>query len=144
MFTERDVLKWLPGVSAQSVPVFGCVALKSLFHSPYRVFCVCPVFGLRRPLRSEQGSLLQSYQHLRAWFTFVISMGFLKRSDRAVIWWRSETVCPHVAWKRLSQSSCGCFSFFHLIVLSTFLDTNPSPLVFQCDWMVTRIYAVVI
>lgn len=74
-----------PGSLLKACQFFGCVALKSLFHSPYRVFCVCPVFGLRRPLRSEQGSLLQSYQHLRAWFTFVISVGFLKRSDRVVI-----------------------------------------------------------
>lgn len=40
---------------------FGCAALKSLFHSPYRVFGVCHAFGLTHPLSSEQGALLQSH-----------------------------------------------------------------------------------
>lgn len=38
-----------------------------------------------------------------------------------MIWCCSETVCPHVAWKRRSRSSWDCFFVLHLIVLSSCL-----------------------
>lgn len=95
----------------------------------------------------------QFHRHPKTRFTFVILrfFSFQSRRQRCDLMVRRDSLRPHVAWKRLSRSSRGCFLslffFFklHIIVVSTFLLQQlffcsvslKKGLFFKCDWIVT-------
>lgn len=155
MFTECDALKRLPGVSAQSVPGFfflGCVALKSLFHSPYRVFCVCRVldYDVLWALGEDSGFAVPSASKDSVYICDFAVFFFSKPpiemwSDGAARQFAStcglETSVTQLPW----LFSLSFFFKLHIIVVSTFLLQQlffcsvslKKGLFFKCDWIVT-------
>lgn len=126
MFTQCDVLEWLPGV-------FSC-----FFHFPFSLFCVWHSFGLQCPLITS--ALLWWVN--TAVYTGRFWWGF---TNAAIELWSDSTVrrCVHMWPKNVNHIahtapvapyfniSFSCSQFFVFIFPSALLLC----LVFKCDWL---------